>query len=162
MAETLGSLVDKLSIKVIRGYFMTEMLQQKETKFPKSEIEEKLKRLQEQKDTLQEEIEDFVCAAAEGRVTLRDEKLKLYNKPEVMGKTAGLKTVAQAIEALTAKNLELWRLEDEARREDVPLSFIGEVKRKIDVTNQQRNDYIDRIDELLAQEIAHRQHGTKK
>jgi penicillin-binding protein-related factor A (putative recombinase) len=54
------------------------------------------------------------------------------------------------------KNLELWNLEDEARRKDVKLSYIGEIKRKIDLCNQQRNDYMDKIDELLAKKIMER------
>ena len=33
------------------------------------------------------------------------------------------------------------------------LDYIGGIKRKIDVANQQRNDYIDKIDELLAKRI---------
>jgi len=46
MAETLGSLIDKLTIKSIRELYMKKMLKQKRPKFPKSKIREKLKTLE--------------------------------------------------------------------------------------------------------------------
>ncbi|MBD3246050.1 MAG: DUF4254 domain-containing protein [Candidatus Omnitrophica bacterium] len=70
-----------------------------------------------------------------------------------MGKVGGVKGLSEGIEALTKKNFDLWQLEDEARREDVPLEYIGQVKRKIDAANQQRNDLIDRIDELFEEKL---------
>jgi hypothetical protein len=71
-----------------------------------------------------------------------------------MDRIPDLRSVAEAISALAQKNSQLWHLEDEARRTDVSLSFIGSVKKKIDLTNQQRNDLIDRIDLLLEGTIA--------
>lgn len=44
-------------------------------------------------------------------------------------------------------NYKLWHEEDFARRTDVKDSEIAEVKRKIDKWNQQRNDFIEKIDE---------------
>lgn len=48
-------------------------------------------------------------------------------------------------------NFQLWHEEDIARRPDVEDSRIAEVKRAIDGFNQQRNDWIERIDETLIQ-----------
>lgn len=49
-------------------------------------------------------------------------------------------------------NFSLWNHEDEARRRDVPDSYIAETKRAIDQWNQRRNDLIEKIDlYLLAQ-----------
>ena len=70
-----------------------------------------------------------------------------------MNKIGKIDFLAQGIEALIKKNFELWQLEDEARREDVSLSYIGKVKKKIDTANQQRNDLMDKIDELLVKKI---------
>jgi hypothetical protein len=46
-------------------------------------------------------------------------------------------------------NYRLWHHEDEARRVDVSDAEIADVKRKIDKENQQRNDFIEVIDEVL-------------
>ncbi len=49
-------------------------------------------------------------------------------------------------------NFSLWNHEDEARRRDVPDSYIAETKRAIDKWNQRRNDLIEKLDlYLLAQ-----------
>jgi Protein of unknown function (DUF4254) len=55
----------------------------------------------------------------------------------------------QAIEANHRCNGVLWEQEDLARRRNVPDAEIAANKRTIDVTNQQRNDAIERIDEAL-------------
>lgn len=46
-------------------------------------------------------------------------------------------------------NFQLWHEEDIARRRDVSDSQIAQVKRNIDGFNQQRNDWIERLDEAL-------------
>ncbi len=53
------------------------------------------------------------------------------------------------IEANHRCNALLWDEEDLARRTDVPDSAIAANKRAIDGYNQQRNDAVERIDELL-------------
>lgn len=47
------------------------------------------------------------------------------------------------------RNFSLWHVEDEARRRDMPDAYIAEQKRKIDRINQERQDYIERIDEAI-------------
>ncbi|MBU1043513.1 MAG: DUF4254 domain-containing protein [Candidatus Omnitrophica bacterium] len=91
--------------------------------------------------------------ALNSKVILREEKIKLYNPLKDMDKIGSNQKLSQAIEGLSRKNIELWHLEDEARRTDVSLNFIGKIKKKIDPTNQQRNDFIDKIDELFEIEI---------
>jgi len=153
MAETLGSLVDKLTIKDIREFHLLQMLESKDKKFPREDLEKKLKILDTQKKDLAQEIDEFVVLAAKGKVRLKDEKLKLYNALKDMGRIPQTKSLGEAILGLVAKNLELWHLEDEARRRDVGLDYIGGIKRKIDLANQQRNDFIDKIDEQLERKI---------
>ena len=46
-------------------------------------------------------------------------------------------------------NYELWHQEDIARSPDVSDAEIADVKRKIDKLNQQRNDHIEKLDDLL-------------
>ena len=153
MSETLGSLVDKLTIKDIREFHLLEMLATKDKKFCRPELENKLRLLRRQKQDLISEIDAFLASAVKGKIRLRDDKLKLYNAPEDMGRIFSTDSIGKAMSALAQKNLELWHLEDEARRKDVSLSYIGKIKGKIDLANQQRNDLIDRIDELFEKKV---------
>jgi Protein of unknown function (DUF4254) len=50
-------------------------------------------------------------------------------------------------------NFSLWNHEDEARRRDVPDSYIADTKRAIDKWNQKRNDLIERIDLHLLEQL---------
>lgn len=153
MAETLGSLTDKLTIKSIRGFYLKKMIKSGKSDFSKKQLKEKLQLLKTQKTTLLREINDFVASACAGKIILREEKLKLYNKPASIGKIGKTSTISRTIDKLAQKNLQLWQLEDEARRNDVPLAYVGGIKRKIDLANQQRNDLIDKIDELFENKV---------
>ena len=146
MAETLGSLVDKLTIKEIRKYHLKEMSGEKEKKFTKEVIDSKITQLNKQIRSMSSEIDGFLSAAFAGKVPLRDDKLKIYNALDEMNNIPQVTSVGKSISGLASKNLELWHLEDEARRKDVGLEYIGGIKRKIDLSNQQRNDFIDKID----------------
>lgn len=153
MAETLGSLVDKLTIKDIREFFLCKMIEEKIGEFSNKELNKKLIILRKQKCSLKNEIDNFLLTSIKSKVVLRDEKLKLYNARKDIGRIPTTVLLGEAISGLAKKNLELWNLEDQARRKDVNLSYIGGIKRKIDPCNQQRNDYIDKIDELFAKKI---------
>jgi hypothetical protein len=48
----------------------------------------------------------------------------------------------------------LWHEEDEARRTDVSDTEIARVKRAIDGYNQQRNDHVERLDEILLSQMS--------
>ncbi|OQB12417.1 MAG: hypothetical protein BWY16_00473 [Candidatus Omnitrophica bacterium ADurb.Bin205] len=154
MAETLGSLIDKLTIKDIREYHINQMVKSGRRKFSKNQLKEKLRILKRQKQEVIQEIDGFIAAALKGKLTLKDEKLKIYNDLKDMGRIVISKSMGQAISGLAKANLELWHLEDEARRKDASLGYIGKVKRMIDPVNQKRNDYIDRIDRLLEERIS--------
>jgi hypothetical protein len=129
------------------------LIEAKDKKFSKKDLQQKSKILQKQKRDLLDEIDAFVCAALQGRIRLKEEKLKLYNAPEVLGRIFSTESLGEAMSGLAKKNLQLWHLEDEARRKDKGLAYIGSIKRKIDLTNQQRNDFIDKIDELFEKMI---------
>lgn len=47
------------------------------------------------------------------------------------------------------RNFTLWHHEDDARREDMGFEFIYHAKRAIDQNNQQRNDFIEKMDKHL-------------
>ncbi len=52
------------------------------------------------------------------------------------------------------RNFDLWHVEDQARAPDAPDAVIADVKRRIDGLNQQRNDYIERIDDYFYQRFS--------
>jgi len=140
LAETLGSLVDKLTIKNIR----LNNLRKKGSK-------KKINIVQSQRKELIEEMNQFLARVSKRKVKLKDEKVKLYKQPKVEEKI--LATLGALVDRLCQKNMQLWHLEDEARRSDVNDAYIGRIKRKIDITNLSRNDLIDRIDELLERKV---------
>ena len=60
-----------------------------------------------------------------------------------------LKELGKAVSELAQRNIRLWHLEDEVRRTDIPDAEVVACKRKIDGTNQERNDLMDKVDEIL-------------
>ena len=54
------------------------------------------------------------------------------------------------------RNFQLWHEEDIARSTDVSDAELAGVKRRIDKLNQQRNDFIERLDDCLIQELRER------
>jgi DNA-binding TFAR19-related protein (PDSD5 family) len=84
MAETLESLIDKLTINDLRHYHLGEMIrssarsgfrqrQKKIRDFSIPDLKKRLKLVQLQKRDLIQEIEDFIVAAVKGKVKIRDE-----------------------------------------------------------------------------------------
>lgn len=51
------------------------------------------------------------------------------------------------------RNYNLWHEEDCARRDDMGDAYVYKAKRAIDAYNQQRNDFIERIDQALFEEL---------
>lgn len=51
-------------------------------------------------------------------------------------------------------NFELWHIEDEARRPGASDAELADVKRRIDRTNQRRNDAVEELDRYLLTELA--------
>jgi len=107
--------------------------------------------VQSQRRRLIEETDQFLAQALKGKVKLKDEKVKLYRQSKVGEKISG--TLGALVDSLCQKNMQLWHLEDEARRSDVSDAYIGKIKRKIDIANLSRNDLIDRIDKLLERKV---------
>ena len=152
MAETLGSLVDKLSIKNLRLWHLDELLDEENSAPEKlKELQAKRELVLKQSQDLMDEINGFFAAALQGEVKIRDEKIKMYANKNVKP-TATIKELGLAISELSLRNIRCWHLEDEVRREDLPDSEIVQLKRRIDATNQERNDLMDKVDEILSKE----------
>ena len=149
MAETLGSLIDKLSIKNLRYWHLDEDAQTKSSSDPaKEELKVKLKLVDRQRKELVEEIDVFLDTAFAGKVRIRDEKIKLYKNLNVTS-SEDLNHLGETVSKLAMSNIKLWHLEDEVRREDLPDVDIVRIKRTIDTSNQERNNFMDRVDEIL-------------
>ena len=150
MAETLGSLVDKLSIKNLRIWHLDEALEQKNTS-DYAELKAKRDLADKQRQTLVNEINDFLVSAFKGEVCIRDEKIKLYANTNVSSSDS-IKKLGEAVSELAFRNIKLWHCEDEVRRTDLADVEIVKIKRRIDTTNQERNDLMDKVDEILQTE----------
>ena len=79
---------------------------------------------------------------------LQDEALKKWyaNKPDAVEPGDSVDSI---VLAQHFRNFTLWNFEDEARRRNVGDDYIADLKRKIDKTNQNRNDLMERIDQAL-------------
>ena len=149
MAETLGSLVDKLSIKNLRYWHLDEDSQARDASDPqKQELMAKMELVDRQRKELLEEIDAFLSSALAGEVRIRDEKVKLYKNLNVTS-AKDVNRLGEAVSKLAISNIKLWHLEDEVRREDLPDTDIVKTKRKIDTNNQERNNFMDKVDEIL-------------
>ena len=149
MAETLGSLIDKLSIKNLRYWHLDEDSQARDASDPqKQELMDKMELVDRQRKELLEEIDVFLSSALAGEVRIRDEKVKLYKNLNVTS-TDDVNHLGEAVSKLAMSNIKLWHLEDEVRREDLPDTDIVKTKRKIDTNNQERNNFMDKVDEIL-------------
>ena len=149
MAETLGSLIDKLSIKNLRYWHLDEDSQARDVSDPqKQELMDKMELVDRQRKELLEEIDVFLSSALAGEVRIRDEKVKLYKNLNVTS-ADDVNHLGEAVSKLAMSNIKLWHLEDEVRRKDLPDTDIVKTKRKIDTNNQERNNFMDKVDEIL-------------
>ena len=149
MAETLGSLIDKLSIKNLRYWHLDEAAQARDASdLQKQELMDKMELVDRQRKELLEEIDVFLSSALAGEVRIRDEKVKLYKNLNVTS-AEDVNHLGEAVSKLAMSNIKLWHLEDEVRREDLPDAEVVKTKRKIDTNNQERNNFMDKVDEIL-------------
>jgi hypothetical protein len=148
MAETLGSLVDKLSIKNLRIWHLEEAL---EKDSDSEELKTKRDLVDKQRQNLVQEINGFLVAALQGEVRIRDEKIKMYTNTNVSSSDS-VKKLGEAVSELAFRNIKLWHCEDEVRRTDLADSEIVKITRRIDTTNQERNDLMDTVDAILQTE----------
>jgi hypothetical protein len=146
MAETLGSIIDKLIIKRIRLHFLEQMPRS-------SRVSKAIRLVNGQITDYTAEVEDFLKKAVKGKVIIREPKVKLYKNPPSPLGIHRVSKLGQLVDLLAAANLRCWGFEDQVRVKGTPARRVAELKRNIDRTNQERNDAIDRIDELLAKKI---------
>jgi hypothetical protein len=135
MAETLGSLCDKLTIVKLKQWH--------------SEDSERLESLSIQEKQLQNEIDEFIAAAIARHIPL--ERLtfaanKVYKNqgnevPDVDG------TIGEVFSHLAHVNCQLWHEQEKVYEfEKIPVPDKDNVVKQLALLNLERNKCIDRID----------------
>ncbi len=91
MAETLGSLIDKLTIKNIRLWHLEDI--RRDRSLPDSErlaAADNVSMVNQQRNDLIDEIDQFLCDAIAGNVSVTDPKVKIYHQPKPEKVEAGV------------------------------------------------------------------------
>ncbi|MEZ6086684.1 MAG: DUF4254 domain-containing protein [Pirellulaceae bacterium] len=84
-------------------------------------------------------------------VQLQDETVERWHQEPISNRCEGfMQLVCQQHE----HNYRLWHEEDIARAKDVSDAQIAQVKRNIDVLNQKRNDWIEKLDDAITLMLA--------
>jgi len=141
--ETLGSLMDKLSIESMR---ISEMRQ-------REVHEELIEGVSDKIRNLKLEIDGYISAAIRGDVPLEEPKFKIYKNEKAAGDS--LNTVSEAMSRLIEANHSLWKLED-LRRDKINYSDEERLAAadEIGTWNRVRNDAMDAINSNLAAMIS--------
>jgi hypothetical protein len=143
MAETLGTLSDKLTIVKLKQFH--------------TEDAERLNSLAKQEDQLQNEIDDFIKNAVNG--TIPPEKLtfsanKVYKKEgneiqEISG------SLGEIFSLLADTNCRLWHVQEKVYEfELVPAEEKNDVVKQLAILNLERNKCIDEMDKTLVSLIS--------
>lgn len=141
MAETIGSLIDKLCICKIREY--------KASQYGRPDI---LKGAMEQSKALKSELNELFDSIINGRVeVIEEKKLKMYRNEKDIGENNY--SLATLINDLFAANLRLWDLEDTRRDKEVGDTDRLKACNDVSIWNQKRNKAVDDINELIAKSI---------
>lgn len=149
MAETLGSLCDKLTIVKLKQWHTDEPA--------------RLVSLAEQEKQLKNEIDEFTTAAIDGTVPI--DKLtfaanKVYKK-EGNNIRAVEGSIGDVFSRLAEVNCELWHEQEKVYEFDkVPLEQKDAVVKQLALLNLERNQCIDQIDKKL-HAFAESLHGKK-
>lgn len=134
--ETLGSLVDKFSIAMLR------------LQHTKSEM---LGAIENQKNDLKNEIDGYLQMALNGSVRLQEPKFKNYKGENASG--IKFDKLGDAIESLFKANSTLWNLEDERRDKTKSDSEIRIICEDVAKFNRIRNDSMDEINQIIVRLI---------
>lgn len=142
MAETLGSLCDKLTTVKLKRWHTDDPDRQRS--------------LAEQEKQLHEEIDEFVTAAIAGHIPLRRLTFasnKVYKKdgnvvPEIRGSFG--ETFAQLADTVC----KLWHVQEKVYEfEAIPMDQKDGVIKELAIVNLERNQCIDRLDEQFRQAV---------
>ncbi len=142
MAETLGSLCDKLTIVKLKQYH--------------SEDAARLESLATQEKQLQDEINEYVQAAISGLIPIERMTFsanKVYKKEgNEVAQVSG--DIGAVFAQLADVNCRLWHEQEKVYEfEKVPTDEKNKVVKQLAILNLERNQCIDRIDKQFQQAI---------
>jgi hypothetical protein len=150
MAETLGSLCDKLTIVKLKQFH--------------SEDAERLQSLKTQEEQLQGEIDEFIGAAIAGDIP--PERLtfaanKVYKQEgNVIADVLGC--VGNVFSQLADVNCRLWHVQELVYEfEKVPVEEKDKVVKQLALLNLERNKCIDQIDKQFSSIIKNKNRSNK-
>lgn len=147
MAETLGSLIDKLTIVKLKQWH--------------SEETERLKSLSLQEEQLKSEIDIFVNNALSGAIPLERlifQSNKVYKKDNIQLSSNDSINIGKITSDLAEINCRLWHEQEKVYDfENVPVDEKDKVVHNIAVLNLERNQCIDKIDRNLQLKISNNQ-----
>jgi hypothetical protein len=142
MAETLGTLADKLTTVKLKLWHTDEP--------------ERIASLKVQEKQLEGEINEFVGAAMAGEIPI--ERLtfaanKVYKKEgNVIPDFSG--SIGELFSQLAETNCKLWHVQEKVYEfEQIPLAQKDEVIRELAVVNLERNQCIDRLDQEFQRSV---------
>ncbi len=138
MADTLGSLCDKLIVTQLKRIHTNDLV--------------KLASINDRISVLKEEIDEFLLLVISGklepnRILVRTNKVYDESKFLVSAQST---TIGEAVESLLVVNLALWKEQEKVYNfEQVPADQKNIVIRNLAQLNLDRNILIEKIDEFL-------------
>jgi hypothetical protein len=145
MAETLGSLVDKLTIVKLKEYHSDDDL--------------KLASLKKQSEQLQKEINEYVGDALQGKIPvdrMSFDANKIFKREgNEVGDVSG--NIANVIYQLADVNCRLWHEQEKVYEfESVAIEEKNKVVKNLAILNLERNKCIDKINHLFTAMITNK------
>jgi hypothetical protein len=151
MAETLGTLADKLTTVKLKLWHTDDA--------------ERIASLKAQEQQLEDEINEFVGAAIAGQIAI--ERLtfaanKVYKKEgNAISDFSG--SIGELFSQLAATNCKLWHVQEKVYEfEQIPAAEKDEVIRELAVVNLERNQCIDRLDQEFQRSMSSVQESKKQ
>jgi Protein of unknown function (DUF4254) len=138
MAETLGSLLDKLSVLKIRQWHTDEM--------------PVYRALDDQVFDLQEEIDTFVHGAIAGEIPHHKLTQPAFKTGGRNGAPIVIREIGSLFSELADVNSDLWHEVDKSHRptDELPPEEWAKIVKRLAALNHERNDYKEAIDEVFS------------
>src|ERR1051326_3953636 len=150
MAETLGTLADKLTTVKLKLWHTDDV--------------ERIASLKLQEKQLEDEINEFVDAAIAGQIPigrLTFAANKVYKKEgNAISDFSG--SIGELFSQLAESNCELWHVQEKVYEfEQIPAAQKDEVIKELAIVNLERNQCIDRLDQEFQRSVTALQSSLK-